>query len=339
MDHDEQKNSLTVRKLIIKILHSINTAFKRWFSIKEYYTLMLVPHNPLNDVRSIRFPKLLVSIFVLFNIAAFAAVCAFAISYHSLGINLLSKRAEYQSLQHMNEINEEQLSQYKSTEDEIKQKMVELKGLQNKLKNIIESEGGKPQSSIRMPTIASRGNTEVVSQTEGLPSFAYADTYDLFSAVDNLEDDVNATIAELDEVMARAEKAMQEMRARPSAMPVYGTITSPFGYRKDPIRGDSEFHTGIDISNKEGTPVRASGDGIVVEAGWCSGYGNLVRINHKNGYESLYGHNSKIIVRAGQYVKRGQIIGYMGSTGRTTGSHCHFEVRYNGKPVNPYSLM
>lgn len=338
MDPDEQKNVFTVHKLLKNLIQTVNAFLKKWFSRKEFYTLMVVPHTPLKNVKSVRFPRLLVSIFVLFNITAFAVVCTFVVSYHSIDIKLKSKRMEYQELQNMNESNEEQLSQYKSSEEDIKKKMQELKELENKLKNIIESKGGKPQSSINGPIIASRGTSKVLFQISSQPSSVSPNIDDLFSSADKLENDISCSIKELDDVMSKAEQAMKAMRAMPSILPTYGTITSLFGYREDPFGKGSEYHTGIDISNRKGTPIKASGDGIVVEAGWDSGYGNLIRINHQNGYESLYGHNSKIAVSVGQYVKRGQIIGYMGSTGRTTGTHCHFEVRYNGKPVNPYTL-
>jgi len=117
--------------------------------------------------------------------------------------------------------------------------------------------------------------------------------------------------------------------------PVNGRITSKFGWRRDPFSGRREFHTGIDISAPSGVPIRASRSGRVIYAGWRTGYGLLVIVDHGDGWETWYGHCSRINVRVGQYVAQGEIVGRVGSTGRTTGSHLHFEIRNNGNPVDP----
>ena len=122
--------------------------------------------------------------------------------------------------------------------------------------------------------------------------------------------------------------------------PVSGPITSPFGYRTDPITGATAFHSGIDIGASCGTPIKAAGTGSVVTAGFNSGgYGNMTLINHGNGLATLYGHQSSIIVSAGQAVTQGQLIGYVGSTGKSTGCHLHFEVRVNGNRVDPTGYL
>ncbi len=113
-------------------------------------------------------------------------------------------------------------------------------------------------------------------------------------------------------------------------------ISSGFEYRKNPFTGkNTEFHSGIDFPAPTGTNVVAAADGVVVGASYVNGYGNAVIINHGSGYSTLYGHNSKLVVKVGDEVKRGQVIAKAGSTGRSTGPHCHFEVRINGKPVDP----
>lgn len=113
------------------------------------------------------------------------------------------------------------------------------------------------------------------------------------------------------------------------------TMTSPYGWRIHPITGIKKFHSGVDLAGNYGDPVRAALDGTVSEAGWISGYGYTVIIDHGNGYMTLYGHNQKLRVSAGQRVKRGQRIADMGSTGNSTGPHCHFEVRINGQVDEP----
>jgi murein DD-endopeptidase MepM/ murein hydrolase activator NlpD len=127
----------------------------------------------------------------------------------------------------------------------------------------------------------------------------------------------------------------------PTLWPIMGPITSSFGQREDPIlgNGEGEFHTGIDISAPNGIPIRATGDGVVQEAQMSSGYGREVVIDHGHGVETVYGHMSGFAVIEGQTVVRGQVIGYVGHSGRTTGSHLHYEVRIHNTPVNPHKYL
>jgi murein DD-endopeptidase MepM/ murein hydrolase activator NlpD len=129
--------------------------------------------------------------------------------------------------------------------------------------------------------------------------------------------------------------------AIPSDKPVKtAAFTSGYGVRSDPFRGGHAMHAGIDLAGPYGTPIYATADGTVERAGWNrGGYGNLIELDHGRGIETRYGHLSKILIHAGQPVKRGQLIGYMGSTGRSTGNHLHYEVRIDGKPVNPIPFM
>ncbi len=117
--------------------------------------------------------------------------------------------------------------------------------------------------------------------------------------------------------------------------PVTGTITSPFGWRSNPFGGSPEFHQGLDIAAPTGTTVTAAAGGTVIMAQWYGGYGNYILIDHGGGYSTGYGHLSAIYVSTGQVVQRGQAIGAVGSTGQSTGPHLHFEVRIDGKPVDP----
>jgi len=127
----------------------------------------------------------------------------------------------------------------------------------------------------------------------------------------------------------------------PLSMPVMDRFrfTSPFGMRTHPISGRREMHDGLDMAAPAGTPIRASGEGTVTFAGWKSGYGRTVIVRHGFGFETLYPHLSRIRVKKGQKVSRGERIGDMGSSGRSTGSHLHYEVRVGGKPVNPMTYI
>ena len=125
----------------------------------------------------------------------------------------------------------------------------------------------------------------------------------------------------------------------PSIVPTNGHITSLFGWRRSPFGFGRDFHTGIDIAAPEGTPVYATAPGEVVCAGWSGGYGNLVRVKHKYGFETLYGHNSRIAVHMGQIIQKGQVVAYVGATGSATGNHTHYEIRLGGVAINPYPYM
>lgn len=125
----------------------------------------------------------------------------------------------------------------------------------------------------------------------------------------------------------------------PFQWPCNGSVSSGYGYRVHPISGTSRMHTGVDIGCANGAPISAAGDGVVVEAGWRGGYGNAVLIDHGDGLATLYAHQSSIAASPGQQVSAGQTIGYVGSTGYSTGPHLHWEVWVNGSPVDPMGYV
>ena len=121
--------------------------------------------------------------------------------------------------------------------------------------------------------------------------------------------------------------------------PVSGPITSEFGWRTHPIFGSARFHSGLDIGADYGVPICAAASGVVIESGWIGGYGNTIMIDHGGGVVTLYGHNESLAASVGQTVNQGDVIAYCGSTGNSTGPHCHFEVRLNGEPVSPWDYL
>ncbi len=121
--------------------------------------------------------------------------------------------------------------------------------------------------------------------------------------------------------------------------PLGGPITSEYGWRTHPIYGNARYHSGIDIGGDYGMNIYAADSGTVTYSGWISGYGNTVIIDHGNGVSTLYGHNQSLTVSVGQNISQGDVIAHCGSTGNSTGPHCHFEVRVNGEPTNPYDYL
>jgi len=149
-------------------------------------------------------------------------------------------------------------------------------------------------------------------------------------------------MSRLEEDMRAYEQVLRERGYTPTIWPVYGELEGGFGGRRNPFGGPGwEFHTGQDIEAPMGTPVVAGASGHVSFVGWQNGYGQLVVIDHGGGLSTRYGHLSHIDVEAGQQLSRGQLLGKVGSTGRSTGPHLHYEVRINDEPVNPlqYLLM
>ena len=159
---------------------------------------------------------------------------------------------------------------------------------------------------------------------------------------------VRIVTGRITDIAGRPLRAVQRMAALaspangrsaiPFSLPFSGrAMTSGFGMREHPILGGWRAHTGIDLAAAAGTPITATSDGVVTTANWAGGYGLLVSIDHGMGVQTRYGHMSGLNVMAGQHVRKGDVIGYVGSTGRSTGPHVHYEVRINGRAVNPIS--
>ncbi|MDT8334528.1 MAG: M23 family metallopeptidase [Desulfurivibrionaceae bacterium] len=144
----------------------------------------------------------------------------------------------------------------------------------------------------------------------------------------------------LEELILKVDRDIQTLRPIPLGYPVkFKRISSSFGRRTDPMNGESAFHEGLDLSGLTGARVKATADGKVVERGRNSTYGWYVRIDHGNDFSTMYAHNSKITVSRGTRINRGDIIAHLGSTGRSTGPHLHYEIRYKNKPINPAKFV
>lgn len=162
---------------------------------------------------------------------------------------------------------------------------------------------------------------------------------DLLKDLNELQAQFDASGRQLSVLESMLYNQQLERQSVPSQRPSNGYITSGFGARSDPFSGGRAHHMGIDFDANTGDPVRSAAGGVVSYAGIKTGYGNVVEIDHGNGYSTLYGHNSRLLVRVGDLVRSGQEIAKAGSTGRSTGPHVHFEVHQNGRPVNPRPFL
>jgi murein DD-endopeptidase MepM/ murein hydrolase activator NlpD len=147
-------------------------------------------------------------------------------------------------------------------------------------------------------------------------------------------------VAALADGAARRAQLAASFARIPAFLPVaQPKQSSDFGYRSDPFHGGGAFHAGIDLTGSIGDAIHAAADGVVVRAGWWAGYGKVVVVDHGNGMETRYGHLSRFHVKEGDIIRQGQVIGGMGSTGRSTGTHLHFEIRLDGRPVDPQPFL
>jgi murein DD-endopeptidase MepM/ murein hydrolase activator NlpD len=161
----------------------------------------------------------------------------------------------------------------------------------------------------------------------------------LNSLVEDLQAAAKVRAQSLAELKQKVSAHNARLAVTPSIWPTNGDVTSRFGWRNSPFGWGSDWHPGIDIANNHGTAIVATANGQVVMSGWYGGYGKCIQIDHGNGIVTLYGHNSQIVADVGQTVKKGEVIAYMGSTGASTGSHVHYEVRVNGTAVNPANFL
>ena len=192
----------------------------------------------------------------------------------------------------------------------------------------------------RRAIIETGSGTELAAK-DGAGGPAPADRLDLLRELRQLRQASESSLASFGEIETHLAAQRERLRATPIGWPAPGRVSSRYGYRFSPYGGEDadEFHPGLDIANALGTPITATAEGVVRRAGWTRGYGRMILLEHAKGYATLYGHASQLLVKPGQTVSRGQIIAKMGSTGRSTGSHVHYEVWSRGRTVDPKRFL
>jgi len=193
------------------------------------------------------------------------------------------------------------------------------------------------QQDLKIPPSAGLGGPSVSTAATISTAVAGQDSEirSIVSGIGELKEQTDEVARETENVSKVLVPRLEQMSKVPTIWPVKGFVSSAFGARLDPIMGEGEFHTGLDISAPYGSPVVAPAEGLVVYTGWENGYGQTIEISHGAGLMTRYGHLSKILVAPGQTVKRWQKIGLVGTSGRTTGAHLHYEVLKDAHPVNP----
>lgn len=159
-------------------------------------------------------------------------------------------------------------------------------------------------------------------------------------SLERLHEQADQKVMQMEQLMVEVEERLDYLESLPDLWPLVGRITSTYGWRKNPVtKRGNEFHAAIDIAGRVGSPVKAAGKGKVIFAGYRSGWGRVVVIDHGYGYQTQYAHNSSLLVKNGQTVQKGQVIARVGNTGRSTGPHLDFRIFKNGQPIDPLTVL
>lgn len=295
--------------------------------VKRNFTIMLIPHNTTTPIR---FTFSLSFAFFLFLLWSGLTIWA---GY------LTSKHIDYWRIRAGDKLLKLKVEYFAKEVKSTRELLDDIKDMESKLRNLLEMKskdkiieqgaagGPSIQDNIDLETLLSGKISEITQE-------------DIDRQISSTFKEFESRMRSYLDVIDHINEKHLLYRALPNMWPTHGHLTSRYGYRKSPLNKNiTEFHSGLDIANRKGTPIYATADGVVKLAGWEGGYGRLVIIDHGYGYETRYAHHSKIVVAAGDKVKRGQTIAYMGNTGTSTGNHLHYEVIYNGKTQNSYKYL
>jgi murein DD-endopeptidase MepM/ murein hydrolase activator NlpD len=290
---------------------------------KKFYTFLIFP-GAHGHLHKIRLPFYIVHLVLAFSVVGIMTVAALANSY----ARMLLKVSNYNNLRTERETLK---AQNRTLENAVTKTNAKLDSLQSLATEVALTYGFGEARSPHFPEAA----LSLATQSNSTLESSYRASLYAFNLIRNASL-VPSRQAPALGFVPTADFGSDTM---PSIWPVRGRITAGFGQRQDPFSGEGVFHSGVDICAPFGTHVEAGGDGIVMQAGWDSGYGNEIIVDHGYGMTTKYGHLSKIYVVVGQEVKRGEVIGAVGMTGRTTGPHLHYEVMVNETPVNPMKYL
>jgi murein DD-endopeptidase MepM/ murein hydrolase activator NlpD len=290
---------------------------------KKFYTFLIFPgaHGKLHKIR---LPFYAVHLVLAFSVVGIMTIAALANSY----ARMLLKVSNYNSLRTEREALK---TQNRTLENVVSQSNAKLDSLQSLAAEVALTYGFGQAHRLRFPEAA----LALATQTDSTVESSYRASLYAFNLIRRCSLSTPGNSVALG-IFPSTELGHHIV---PSLWPVRGQITAGFGQRLDPFSGEGVFHSGVDISAAYGTRVEASADGIVLQAGPESGYGNEILIDHGFGLTTKYGHLSKIFVVVGQEVKRGQGIGAVGMTGKATGPHLHYEVIVSDTPVNPTKYL
>lgn len=284
--------------------------------------------GPHQKTRQLKIPRSLPLVILLFLILVSASVCWVIRDYRAIK----ARMPELEQLKRENALHRERFIQMAEQIDTFKTEMDELRALDEKLRGMVESEtsgedvrlGGMGGS---VPSLLDPGETAKKIDGDFIQK--------MHQTLDKLHSAAEFSKQNKVNLHQFLENQKRVLASIPSIWPAKGWLSSRFGQRTSPFTGKEEFHEGIDISARMSTPIVVTADGVVAFSGREQGYGRVIKIDHGHGLSSKYAHLQKPLVKQGQRVKRGESIGLVGNTGKTTGAHLHYEVHVDGVPVNP----
>lgn len=279
--------------------------------MKQDYFIVVLAHSLHGRLRRVHVPHRF--LYGTFGVLGFALLCLFGVagSYARMAL----KVSNYNTLQHETEVLRHRYDNLQKQVQQTNQQLASLQVLATEVSaayGIRNQIAGSPDLIGEAPLIPTMGDT--------LAEYNYLRTTNFPRR-------------------GRTVFSRADVNVLPSVWPVVGRLMGGFGERTDPFSGEGARHTGVDISAPTGTTVKAAADGVVISAGWNGGYGRCVIVDHGNGYQTWYGHLSKIDVMEGEEIRQGETLGLVGMTGRATGPHLHYEVRIHSTPVNPYRFL
>lgn len=301
--------------------------------MKKKYTVMIFDESRLEEVKTHKISSRAIR-FILMSVAFY--VFTSGVGFYFLN-NLYKERSVLSKYKVENLNLKDKIAGYEAQLIDINEKIAGVMELENKVRSLASY--GEPATDSRQLAV---GGKEVdvlqdlskVSERKDKRFFE-----ELNTTLTNLGMEIEKRSVSLSELADYLEEQKLMLSSTPTIWPVKGWISSGFGYRISPFTGRRVFHEGLDIATKYNAPVKAAAKGIVVFAGRKAGYGKTVIIDHGYGYITKYGHNNALKVKAGDKVGKGDIIAEVGSTGRSTGPHVHYEVLVNGIPVNPLKFI
>ena len=290
-------------------------------------TIFFLPDGT-NRVRQLSFPRYLLFFIVLCLASSAAYLCWIIGDYQTMK----ARMDRLAGLQKENEHHKTQFYHLTQRIDDIAKKMCELKEFDRELKGMVNLETGEDSTPLR----GMGGSDPALLR----PNYSMVKTHkDLVRLMHRSLDQVDVEILADKQYKAEIQKFLENQKKllayTPSIWPIKGWLSSRFGYRTSPFTGEKEFHRGIDIAARRNAPIIAPADGVVASVGKEYGYGKVLSIRHGHGVVTRYAHLNKAVVKKGQFVKRGETVALVGNTGRSTGTHLHYEVHLNGVPVNP----
>jgi murein DD-endopeptidase MepM/ murein hydrolase activator NlpD len=299
---------------------------------KEYFTFMFVP-GPNERVRTLSISKSVIKS-VLLSVAAILIISLYLVYEYN---DVKKKVWELQSMREELMQQKAQVQNFALNMLDYKRQMFLLRDLDTKLRRVVSlGPRDKAQQLLGIGGPDELGLQNLTSMGEKKQEEALKEMHEELTQLKGAATKQETSLQMLIEYF---EDKRSLYASTPSIWPVRGWVTSPFGNRTSPFSGILKFHEGMDIASQTGTPVVAPADGVVIKAGFGTGYGNMVEISHGYGIRTIFAHNSRLNVKAGQRVKRGDIIAYVGDSGSSTGPHLHYEVRVNGLPVNPMRYL